>query len=90
MEGRHPVTYGLPAEVALFQDKPIAFVTTLPGGEGERDVPASYPETARDMLLSGCFPREEKLEERKIAQAFGPDYEGYRKSVPWMIPFEKL
>jgi protein-S-isoprenylcysteine O-methyltransferase Ste14 len=29
------------------------------------------------------------LEERKMALAFGPEYEGYRKAVPWLIPFVK-
>jgi methanethiol S-methyltransferase len=29
------------------------------------------------------------LEERKMAQAFGPAYGAYRKSVPWLIPFLK-
>ena len=29
----HPVTYGLPSEVAVFQDEPLAFDTVLPGAE---------------------------------------------------------
>ena len=29
------------------------------------------------------------LEERKMARAFGPAYEAYRKTVPWLIPFVK-
>lgn len=29
------------------------------------------------------------LEERKMARAFGPAYEAYRKTVPWWIPFVK-
>jgi len=29
------------------------------------------------------------LEERKMAQAYGPEYEAYRKAVPWLIPFVK-
>ena len=49
----HPVTYGLPAEVAVFQDEPLAFETALPGPEMERRVLASYPAAAADVLLSG-------------------------------------
>jgi len=29
------------------------------------------------------------LEERKMARTFGPEYEAYRRSVPWLIPFVK-
>lgn len=29
------------------------------------------------------------LEERRMAGAFGPEYEAYRESVPWLIPFVK-
>jgi protein-S-isoprenylcysteine O-methyltransferase Ste14 len=27
------------------------------------------------------------LEERRMARAFGPEYDAYRKAVPWLIPF---
>lgn len=29
------------------------------------------------------------LEERKMTRVFGPEYEAYRKAVPWLIPFVK-
>jgi hypothetical protein len=65
----HPVTHGLPEEVAVFQDKPIAFETTLPGAETERWVLAQYPEDGRDILLSGFIEGEERLERRAAAVA---------------------
>src|SRR5688572_32435004 len=43
----HPVTYGLPKDVAVFQDKAIAFETALPGAEMERWVLATYPSAQR-------------------------------------------
>ena len=65
----HPVTYGLPAEAAIFQDKPIAFETSLPGPEMERWVLAAYPEDGRDVLLSGYILGEDGLERRAAAVA---------------------
>jgi zinc carboxypeptidase len=65
----HPVTYGLPAEAAIFQDKPIAFETALPGPEMERWVLAAYPDDRRDVLLSGYILGEDRLERRAAAVA---------------------
>ncbi len=62
----HPVTWGLPAELAVFQDEALAFETVLPGPEMERRVLASYPAAARDVLLSG-FVRGEQALTRKAA-----------------------
>jgi hypothetical protein len=69
VDGSHPVTRGLPAEVAVFQDKAIAFETTLPGAEMERWVLASYPDDRRDILLSGFLQGEDRLERRAAAVA---------------------
>jgi hypothetical protein len=69
VDAGHPVTYGLPASLAIFQDKPIAFETTLPGAEMERWVLASYPEDGRDVLLSGWIRGEERLVRRAAAVA---------------------
>jgi hypothetical protein len=65
----HPVTDGLTAEAAIFQDKPIAFETTAPGAGTERWVLASYPEDRRDVLLSGFIQGEDRLERRAAAVA---------------------
>jgi hypothetical protein len=65
----HPVTYGLPSEVAVFQDKALAFETTLPGAEMERRVLASYPDDPRDVLMSGYLLGAERLQRRAAAVA---------------------
>ena len=65
----HPVTYGLPSEIAVFQDKPLAFETALPGAEMERWVLATYPSAAPDVLLSGWMRGEERLTRRAAAVA---------------------
>jgi hypothetical protein len=65
----HPVTSGLPAEVAVFQDKALAFETTVPGAEMERRVLAAYPEDPRDLLLSGYLLGAERLARRAAAIA---------------------
>jgi hypothetical protein len=94
--GDHPVTWGLPAELAVFQDEAIAFETTLPGGELERRVLAAYPPDRRDVLLSGWLRGEELLERRAAAVAltwgkgklvllgFRPQY---RAQTPATFPF---
>ena len=63
------MTRGLPSETALFVDQPIAFQTSLPGGELERWVLASYPAEGRDILLSGWIHGEEKLVRKAAAVA---------------------
>jgi hypothetical protein len=69
VEEGHPVTWGLPAETALFVDASIAFQTTLPGAEMERWVLATYPGDAKDLLLSGWITGEERLTRRAAAVA---------------------
>jgi len=65
----HPVTYGLSPELAVFQDAAVAFATALPGLEMERWVLASYPESPRDILLSGWIRGEDRLARRAAAVA---------------------
>ncbi|HEY7922371.1 MAG TPA: M14 family metallopeptidase, partial [Vicinamibacteria bacterium] len=65
----HPVTYGLPSEVAVFQDEPLAFDTVLPGAELERRVLASYPAAAPDVLLSGWMRGPETVTRKAAAVA---------------------
>jgi hypothetical protein len=63
------VTFGLPAEVAVFQDKALAFETTVPGAEVERRVLASYPADSRDILMSGFLQGADRLERQAAAVA---------------------
>ncbi len=65
----HPVTQGLPAELALFVDKPIAFQTTPPASELERWVLATYPDDAHDVLVSGWIKGEALLTRKAAAVA---------------------
>ena len=65
----HPVTYGLPAEMGVFVDKPIAFQTAPPASELNRWVLATYPEDAQDVLLSGWIKGEDKLTRKAAAVA---------------------
>jgi hypothetical protein len=66
----HPVTLGLPRQVVVFQDKPLAFETSIPGAEMQRWVLASYPEDRRDVLASGYAMGEERLARKAAAVAF--------------------
>jgi hypothetical protein len=65
----HPVTYGLPREVAVFQDEALAFETTPPGPEVERRVLATYPAASPDVLLSGWMRGEEAVTRKAAAVA---------------------
>jgi hypothetical protein len=65
----NPVTYGLPSELGVFVDKPIAFQTAPPASELNRWVLATYPDDPRDVLLAGWIKGEEKLTHRAAAVA---------------------
>jgi hypothetical protein len=65
----NPVTWGLPADLALFVDKPIAFQTAPPAPELNRWVLATYPDDPRQVLLSGWIRGEELLTRRAAAVA---------------------
>ena len=65
----HPVTYGLPGEVAVFQDEALAFDTVLPGPEMDRRVLASYPAAPADVLLSGWMRGPEAIARKAAAVA---------------------
>jgi hypothetical protein len=64
-----PLTYGLPARLAVFQDKPIAFETSPPQLELTRWVLASYPWSEQDILASGWIRGADKLERKAAAVA---------------------
>jgi hypothetical protein len=65
----HPVTYGLPGEVAVFQDEALAFDTVLPGPDMERVVLARYPSSAPDILLSGWMRGQDVIARKAAAVA---------------------
>jgi hypothetical protein len=65
----HPVTYGLPTELAVFQDEALAFDTVLPGPEMERRVLATYPASPADVLLSGWMRGPEAIARKAAAVA---------------------
>jgi hypothetical protein len=69
VEPGHPVTYGLREEVAAFLDDSIAFQSALGGAELERRVLAAYPDSPRDVLLSGWIRGEDRLARRAAAVA---------------------
>jgi hypothetical protein len=65
----NPLTYGLPAHLAIFQDKAIAFETAPPAMELTRWVLATYPGDGRDILASGWIRGEDRLERKAAAVA---------------------
>jgi len=65
----HPVTWGLPAEAAVFGDSALAFQTSVPGAEMDRWVLASYPSDGRDVLMSGWIRGEDRLTRKAAAVA---------------------
>jgi Zinc carboxypeptidase len=70
LDTSHPVAWGLPSQVAGFYDSPIAFQTTAPGADIQRSVIAWYPESSRDILISGYAHGEERLERKAAAVSF--------------------
>jgi hypothetical protein len=70
LDTNHPVAAGLPREVAGFYDSPIAFQTSAPGADIQRSVIAWYPESARDILISGYAHGAERLERKAAAVSF--------------------
>jgi hypothetical protein len=65
----HPVTYGLADEVAAFMNDATVFATAVGGAELDRWVLAAYPESPRDVLLSGWIRGEDRLARRAAAVA---------------------
>ncbi len=70
LDPNHPVNWGLPAEVAGFYDGPIAFQTSAPGADIQREVIAWFPENAKDILVSGYARGAERLERKAAAVSF--------------------
>ncbi|MES1243754.1 MAG: M14 family metallopeptidase [Acidobacteriota bacterium] len=70
MDPTHPLSHGLQAEeAAYFADSP-AFRTSPTDARIERRVVASYPDDARDILVSGYLKGGELLEKRAAVVDF--------------------
>jgi hypothetical protein len=70
MDPTHPLSHGLqPEEAAYFAESP-AFQTSPTDARIERRVVASYPEDARDILVSGYLKGGELLEKRAAVVDF--------------------
>jgi hypothetical protein len=69
VEPGHPVTYGLPQDLTVFVNDTTAFETGLGGAELERWVLATYPESPRDVLLSGWIRGEDRIARKAAAVA---------------------
>ncbi len=64
LDPEHPLSHGLQTEeAAYFADSP-AFQTSPPDARFTRKVVASYPENAKDILISGYLKGGERLERR--------------------------
>jgi hypothetical protein len=60
----HPVTCGMPTEIAAFVGQRMAFQTAPPAADITRRVLAWYPDDDKDILLSGWITGAEKLQRR--------------------------
>lgn len=70
LDTTHPVAAGMPSEIAAFVDSPIAFQTSPPPPDIQRTIIASYPEDAKDILVSGYAHGAERLQRKAAAVAF--------------------
>jgi hypothetical protein len=70
VDTNHPVGYGMPTEIAAFFDAPLAFETSPAAGDVKRSVVAWYPESAKDILVSGYARGAERLERKAAIVAF--------------------
>jgi hypothetical protein len=70
MDPEHPLSYGLQLEEAAYFAESPAFQTSPTDARIERHVVASYPEDARDILVSGYLKGGELLEKRAAVVDF--------------------
>ncbi|HWR37768.1 MAG TPA: M14 metallopeptidase family protein [Clostridia bacterium] len=70
LDPSHPVAYGMPAESAAFVEGNIAYQTTPPMTDVQRAVIASYPDNAKDVLVSGWIKGAERLERKAAIVSF--------------------
>ncbi|HUP65922.1 MAG TPA: M14 metallopeptidase family protein [Thermoanaerobaculia bacterium] len=69
VERNHPLTVGLPSELAIFHDDAIAFETIPASMDIRRSILLTYPEESRDILLSGWTHGVDRLERKAAAVA---------------------
>ncbi len=70
LDTNHPVSAGMPHEIAAFVDSPIAFQTSVPSPDVQRSVIAWYPDDAKDILVSGYAHGAERLQRKAAVVAF--------------------
>jgi hypothetical protein len=70
LDTTQPVAAGMPSEIPVFVDSPIAFQTSPPPPDIQRTIIASYPEDAKDILVSGYAHGAERLQRKTAAVAF--------------------
>jgi hypothetical protein len=70
MDPTHPLSHGLQSEEAAYFAESPAFQTSPTDARIERRVVASYPEDARDILVSGYLKGGELLEKRAAVVDF--------------------
>ncbi|HEX3129725.1 MAG TPA: M14 metallopeptidase family protein [Thermoanaerobaculia bacterium] len=70
MDPSHPLSHGLQTEEAAYFAESPAFQTSPTDARIERRVVASYPEDARDILVSGYLKGGELLEKRAAVVDF--------------------
>ncbi len=70
VDASHPIGFGMPEMTSAFIDGSMAWQTALPGPELKRYVVASYPDDARDILMSGWAKGLDKLQRRAAIVAF--------------------
>ena len=70
MDPTHPLSHGLQTEEAAYFSESPAFQTSPTDARIERRVVASYPDDARDILVSGYLKGGERLEKRAAVVDF--------------------
>lgn len=70
LDPNSPVNYGMPKEVNAFVDGSIAYQTTIPVAEIEREIVAQYPQDAEDVLVSGYIKGAERIANHAAAVSF--------------------
>jgi hypothetical protein len=70
LDTKHPVNFGMPSEAPAFVDEALAFATSSGPMDVQRSVLAWYPDSEKDILLSGWIKGAERLERKAAAVSF--------------------